>query len=555
MQNIYVKSEQNHRIALNERENTPKITTYKSRPVSNHNKINKARPSQPRKIKLDTSNQSKILSGKSYTKSPYNYQRFEEKNLYSTMPNKFSSRNVYSQQEIKPKKTQEMPGIDMNMLKQLQALQMQLLNNPNIIEKTQQILDNSNIHENNSNNSHLKTQTHYINTIGELETELGQIRIENEKNKQLINDFEFEIGNKNQQLDIENKKVLNLMKELNDCQELRDRLDESIFEIQKLENERDFHHKNHVDLRKELYQKTNNEFQLNQLKRDLHYKNEEFGSLKERCVALEKQIDELLVFAEKPRNEKQTTTETFYAKKIVDLERVIKNLKEEKFELENFYGNKIERSQRDSNTTQEKNKDFGRNHLEMETFKMKLETSKRENTLLKKQLDQARSNALNNSRTSRNDSTNNLKYQAMIKRYMKQIEELRQENRILNEKKNTFQNPNPNQNNSFEIKKKIEMQQKRINILMEEKMDLERKIENLNNELKRKDKMLIESKKNGNSGENEKMRRLMEANMRMTEEINRLQEQFRKMESQNRSSLGLDEIDKNEHMDKFLRGI
>lgn len=551
MQNIYKKSELME--SQQEREKTPKITTYKSRPASTQSKFTKTRQSQPRKITLDTSNTPKILPSNSYTKSPYNFQRYQEKSVY-TQPKKFSSRNIYSQQELKPtKKKPETQGLDLNMLKQLQALQMQLLNNPNILEKTQEILDNSVLQENKNNTSHLKTQTHYINQIGELETEIGQIRIENEKNKQMINDYEFEIGNRDKQLEIENNKVLNLMKELESCQELRDRLDESIFEIQKLENERDFHHKNHVDLRKELYQKTNSEFQLNQFKRDLHYKNEEFVGLKERCGDLEKQIDELLVFAEKPRNEKQTTTETFYAKKIVDLERVIKSLKEEKFQLENFYGDKSERKKRDSNTTQKNEKDFGRNNLEFETLKMKLETSKRENNLLKKQLDQARHNALNNSRSSQNNS-NNLKYQTMIKRYMKQIEELRQENRILSEKKSFSQAPNRNNYESFQ--KKIDLHKKRINILMEEKMDLERKVENLNNELKRKDRMLIESKKNGNLGENEKMKRLMEANMRMTEEINRLQEQFRKMESQNRSSLGIEDLEKNDDkMANLLRGI
>ena len=37
--------------------------------------------------------------------------------------------------------------------------------------------------------------------------------------------------------------------------------------------------------------------------------------------------------------------------------------------------------------------------------------------------------------------------------------------------------------------------------------------------------------------------------------INRLQEQFRKMESQNRSSLNIEEHEKNEKMDNFLRGL
>lgn len=428
------------------------------------------------------------------------------------------------------------PMLDPEALKQLLNLQLQLQQNPNIIQQTQNFLDN--IHSTSvTGQGSIKSQNNnLVHAMTELEREVGSLRIENSKYKQTINDLEYELDTTKQQLAIEKNKTDNLNNELESHQDIRDKLDEYILETQKLESERDFHHKNHIELRKELYNKTSAEFQINKLKRDLFYKGEELSAVKERCTELELQINELLVFAEKPRNEKQANSETFYTKKIVELESTIKKLKDEKFEIENFHNTSFDRRALLSEPNIhkfDKSADFDRlSKFEIEALKKKVDTLKSENEYIKKQLENARSakNADNISFSGEEAG----KYQQMLKGYTTEIEELKTELRRL--KSNPAQ-PENSRMEDFYIKT-IEEQKQKISSLQQEKTALQIKIDTLNRDLMQKNREISDLKEGMRiGGGDDNTDQLREANKRMTMEIGRLQDQLRRLDSFNKTSM------------------
>ena len=247
-----------------------------------------------------------------------------------------TNQNIYRSQATSPhpypaKSLNRSNNIDNNTIKKLLEIQNLVKENPNIIEQMQEAVQTT---------SHLdingKSNANYIHQVNELERTVSELRIQTTKQEQIIKDLEYELENTNQQLTNERNRTDNLNAELENFSELRDKFDEYVFEIKRLEGERDYHHKNHVELRKDLYGKTTSEFQIGKYKRELHYKTEELQAAKERCQNLEEQINELFIFAEKPRNEKQNNAEAFYAQKIRELEKKVKTLEEQKFQLENF---------------------------------------------------------------------------------------------------------------------------------------------------------------------------------------------------------------------------
>ena len=79
------------------------------------------------------------------------------------------------------------------------------------------------------------------------------------------------------------------------------------------------------------------------MKREVFYLKEEKKDWLLYKEELEKQVSQLLIVADKPRTEKQTTLENFYTKKLVEKEQIIKDLEEEIFNLKNFKLQKVEK--------------------------------------------------------------------------------------------------------------------------------------------------------------------------------------------------------------------
>ena len=464
--------------------------------------------------------------------------------LYESM-----SQSIYDRQfESTPKNRPSQPlkesgapiNLDLNMLTQLQQLQAQILNNPNIIQQTQNLLAlQLNRSPNPSSNSSVKQSSTYITQIGELEKQLGEQRIENERLKTMVRDLRFELESREKQLESEQLKSTAAMEELENCQELRHKLEESMFEIQKLESERDFHHRNHMELRKDRYIRSNNDFQLSNLKRELSFKSDEVDSLKQRCTELQQNIEELMVFAEKPLNEKEGSTETFYAKKIVELEATIKRLREDKAEQETTG---FRRSRRPSPRSTSY-KDLGTINMlsddkaltlkfENDALKQKNETARKEIQVLRAEIEKLRLQE----GTTVNGNGQALS-QTATREYQTQIEKLQQENLRLKQLVNTRSLVAKSENDDA-----VEDLQRALADSEKEKNKLQEEVKILKRELELKNKELVRlSDQNRDDMNQDTIQNLIEANKRMKAEIDRLQEQIRKMESFSRDSM-LDSI-------------
>jgi len=508
------------------------------------------------KYQMGTSSRKIPFETKTFKpRDPVNVTTDQKDPLIQTQPlsnngfHESMSQSIYDRQfESTPKNRLSQPlkesgvpvNLDLNMLTQLQQLQAQILNNPNIIQQTQSLLAlQLNRSPNPSSNSSVKQSTNYITQIGELEKQLGEQRIENERLKTAIRDLRFELESREKQLESEQLKSTAAMEELENCQELRHKLEESMFEIQKLESERDFHHRNHMELRKDRYARTNNEFQLTNLKREINFKSDEVESLKQRCTELQQNIEELMVFAEKPLNEKEGSTETFYAKKIVELEATIKRLREEKVEQDTTG---IRRSRKPSPRSTSY-KELGAINMlsdeksltlkfENDALRQKNETARKEIQLLKAEVEKLKlqeSPVVNGNGPAQSQSA--------LREYQAQIESLQQENSRLKQLVNSRSNVGKNDNEGI-----IQNLQRTVASLEREKSHLQEEVKNLQRELAIKNKELVRmSEQNRDDMNQDTIQNLIEANKRMTAEITRLQEQIRKMESFSRDSM-LDSI-------------
>jgi chromosome segregation ATPase len=430
--------------------------------------------------------------------------------------------------------------MDQNMIQQFQDLQRLLMNNPNILQHTENLISISKSPSQNFNihGSNVKSTSNYINQIGELEKALGEQRIENEKLKTTLKSYQFDLESYEKQLEVEKEKAASAMEELDSCQELRNRLDESVFEIQKLESERDFHHKNHMDLRKERYNRSNGEFQVVNLKRELSFKSEEVEALKNRCQELQQNVEELMIFAEKPLNEKESSTETFYAKKIVELESIIKRLRDEHSDVETIGARRSRRlSPRSASYKDLAFHNGGSNSdeklvtlkIENDALKQKIETNRKENNMLRSDLERLKLKEENSNR----EPNPVPQAQKLLKEYQDQISSLQQENQKLRQSLNSKISTGKHDNEEI-----VSDLQKMVSALETEKGQLLQKIDSLQTEIAYKNRELVRLHELGGEDTNqETIQNLINANKRMTVEINRLQEQIRKMESFSRDSM------------------
>lgn len=186
-----------------------------------------------------------------------------------------------------------------------------------------------------------------------------------------------------------------------------------------------------------------------------------------------------------------------------------------------------------NNNLIDKSSDFSKiSHLEVNTLKKKVEILQSENVLMKKQLENARRAKGTDAFALNIDSSE--RYQNMIDEYKNEIEYLKTQ---LNSARKQA-----SQNESYktieELNKTIKEQKIKIDELKDDKMILQIKIDTLNRELSLKDNEIMELKEDNELGlKSDTVQHLRDANMRMTKEIGRLQDQLRKLESFNRSSM------------------
>ena len=73
-----------------------------------------------------------------------------------------------------------------------------------------------------------------------------------------------------------------------------------MLDLRRVISDRDFHNKQHVELRKDLLNIVKQEYQVDSLKRQNQFLKDEIATYEERVLIYEKQIDELSVLAARP---------------------------------------------------------------------------------------------------------------------------------------------------------------------------------------------------------------------------------------------------------------
>jgi len=126
----------------------------------------------------------------------------------------------------------------------------------------------------------------------------------------------------------------NLRREYDALMQVKSELHATQLELERMKQEKDFHHEQHLILRRDLLQQLNRDFENDQLKRDKHHLENDLRAFKEKNIILEKQIEEILVFAQKPKDSEEGGREFFFAKKIVKLEEDLESLTKERDQLQ-----------------------------------------------------------------------------------------------------------------------------------------------------------------------------------------------------------------------------
>ncbi len=174
--------------------------------------------------------------------------------------------------------------------------------------------------------------------IAELERNLGEVRMEANTLKRTNMSNERQLTQFTKELEYIQDENTRLRNELHRLEQVRAQLEEVSTELERMKADRDFHNEQHLNLRKEMLEIVKQEYEIDSLKREKVFLDGELKNYKEKAVIYEKQIDELTILAKRPvsknvggdGNDKQ---EHYYAKKILELENKMKELKKVNDEL------------------------------------------------------------------------------------------------------------------------------------------------------------------------------------------------------------------------------
>ena len=235
----------------------------------------------------------------------------------------------------------------------------------------------------------------------------------------------------NQYLQEENKNLLN---ELNILGNMKVKLEETSLELERMSSDRDFHNEQHINLRNEILGIVKQEYEVESLKRERAFLQEELNSYKEKALIYEKQIDELTIVAKRPVTQNAVgdkNEERYYAKKIMEVEGKFKSICEERDKLK-FENTRLKNGLKE--TTSHLKTENQSNHEtsfvdadqianQLEFIKRKNESLKRENDIIRRELSSLKEN--------------NYKFQGgdheMMEAIQSQVEVLRKKNTKLEE--------------------------------------------------------------------------------------------------------------------------
>ena len=289
--------------------------------------------------------------------------------------------------------------------------------------------------------------------LGDLERKLGDHRVESANLRKNQVDLEGRHTDLGTQYNMLSTEFSNLRREYDALMQVKSEQHATQAQLERTTEEKDFHYEQHVMLRRDLLNQLNKDFENDQLRREKLYAEDELRSFKEKTLVLEKQIEEQLVFANKPKSDEEGGREFYFAKKIVNLEDQIKDLMSERDQL--AYENKNQKegireigadvqNQTKLNDTYEERftaQKGGLNNTMLEggtdgmleqlrKMKRKNEMLKKENVLIRKELE----SSLNTRKTPGHNvegiNTDMMRYE---------LEDLRQENKDLKERVRNMQ--------------------------------------------------------------------------------------------------------------------
>ena len=121
--------------------------------------------------------------------------------------------------------------------------------------------------------------------------------------------------------------------------------------MNRIKEDRDFHNEQHINLRNEILGIVKQEYELESVKRERAFIEDELRSYKEKTLIYEKQIDELTILAKRPVSQSANggnPQEHYYAKKIMELEAQVKEVTGQKDKL-NFENTALKKGLKDGN--------------------------------------------------------------------------------------------------------------------------------------------------------------------------------------------------------------
>ena len=358
--------------------------------------------------------------------------------------------------------------------------------------------------------------------INILEIQFNDLKINNQQFRQQIDSQTGTLKQIETELQEQISQNENLLNQINNKHEIRIKNDELEFEFQKLEGERNFHKKHHIEAKKTIFAKLNQDNSLSFICRELENQKEENEALRVWIGDLSIHMDEIGAFVARPIEtaKNDTESENLYANRVLELEAITANLRDVNAILQ---------------LSETKSKTFDTNIsslrvdqtkaiiIENESLSEKIESLRKENLMIHGELEKRKK--------QRNDDQVeqiiNSQEQIMLEKYISEIEKLKLENAKLLKNNEPIIRQFPD-NKNFELNKKISVYEK-------EKKEIEAKIEQLIEKIGFKDREIFECNLEGSDGD--AIKKMIDANKKMSTEINRLQEQMIKLESFSRDSM------------------
>lgn len=173
--------------------------------------------------------------------------------------------------------------------------------------------------------------------IAELEKNSAEMRMEYNNMRRTTLQNERQLTQYAKELEYIQEENNRLRNDLHKVEQLKSQLEEVTLDLDRVKADRDFHNEQHLNLRKELLEIVKQEYELDSLRREKVFIEGELKNYKEKSIIYEKQIDELTILAKRPISkssaEGSDKQEHYYAKKILELETKLKDLKRSNDEL------------------------------------------------------------------------------------------------------------------------------------------------------------------------------------------------------------------------------